>query len=137
MKKIVLFLLASCVYLVYAQEIVKPAPWLNKKTTPAKLMVDGKPFLVLGGELGNSTASSQEVMRSVWPHLEAMQLNTVLVPVYWELMEPVEGQFDFTLIDDHIRQARTHHMKIVFLWFGTWKNSMSCYAPAWIKTNAA
>jgi beta-galactosidase GanA len=115
----------------------KPAPYLNRKTTPAQLVVDGKPFLVLGGELGNSTASSVETMRSVWPHLQAMQLNTVLVPVYWELMEPRENVFDFTLIDDHIQQARKHNLKIVFLWFGTWKNSMSCYAPAWVKTNAA
>lgn len=132
MKKIVLLLLASYACSLYAQ----PAPWLNKKTVPAQLMVDGKPFLILGGELGNSTASSKKVMQSVWSHLKAMQLNTVLVPVYWELMEPTEGKFDFTLVDDHIQQARTQHLKIVFLWFGTWKNSMSCYVPTWVKTNA-
>ena len=27
-------------------------------------------------------------------------------------------------------------MKLVLLWFGAWKNSMSCYAPDWIKTSS-
>jgi beta-galactosidase GanA len=98
-------------------------------------LVDGKPFFVLGGELGNSTASSTAYMQPVWPKLKAMHLNTVIAPVYWELMEPTEGKFDFTLVDDLLRDARKHQMKLVLLWFGAWKNSMSCYAPAWVKTD--
>ena len=74
-------------------------------------------------------------MKPVWPKLVKMNLNTVLAPVYWELVEPQEGQLDFTLVDDLISNARAHNMKLVLLWFGTWKNSMSCYVPAWIKTN--
>lgn len=64
-----------------------------------------------------------------------MGLNTVLVPAYWDLLEPVEGHFDFTLTDKVLEQARKYNLKVVFLWFGTWKNSMSCYAPLWFKEN--
>src|SRR5262249_2887642 len=79
-------------------------PHLSKQGAATQLIVDGKPFLVLGGELGNSSSSSLEYMRPVWPKLVALNLNTVLAPVYWELIEPVEGKFDFTLVDGLIRK---------------------------------
>ena len=101
-------------------------PRLVKNGPVTQLLVDDKPFLVLGGELGNSTASSTAYMQPVWPKLKAMHLNTVIAPVYWELMEPQEGKFDFTLVDDLLRDARKHQLKLVLLWFGAWKNSMSC-----------
>ncbi len=110
-------------------------PHLRKQGAATQLIVDGKPFLVLGGELGNSSSSSLEYMRPIWPKLVALNLNTVLVPVYWELIEPAEGKFDFTLVDDLIEEARKHGLRLVPLWFASWKNSMSCYAPAWVKTN--
>jgi beta-galactosidase GanA len=98
-------------------------------------MVDDKPFLVLAGELGNSTSSNLEYMRPVWPKLTSLKLNTVLIPIYWELLEPAEGKFDFTLIDGLIQEARKNKLKLIPLWFASWKNSMSCYAPAWVKTD--
>jgi hypothetical protein len=110
-------------------------PRLVKNGNITQLLVDNKPFLVLGGELGNSSASSNEYMRPIWPKLKQMNLNTVIAPVYWELIEPTEGQFDFSLVDSLIKNARLFNMKLVLLWFGAWKNSMSCYAPAWVKTN--
>jgi beta-galactosidase GanA len=113
----------------------QPAPTLRKQGTATQLIVDGKPFLVLAGELGNSTSSNAGYMRPIWPKLAALNLNTVLVPVYWELIEPTEGKFDFTLVDELIRDARKQKLRIVPLWFASWKNSMSCYAPAWVKTN--
>lgn len=88
---------------------------------------------ILGGELSNSAATSVEDIDEVMPRMKTLGLNTVLVPAYWELMEPVEGKFDFTLIDRTILQARKLQLKVVFLWFGAWKNSMSCYAPSWFK----
>ncbi len=100
-----------------------------------QLLVNGTPFLILGGELGNSSASSMDYVRPHLQYLQQMHLNTILVPVYWELMEPEENKFDFDLIDNIVTDARKHGLKIVFLWFGTWKNSMSCYAPLWMKTN--
>jgi hypothetical protein len=93
------------------------------------------PYLLLGGELGNSSASSPEDIARIFPKLQRMGLNTVLVPAYWELTEPVEGQYNFTLTDQVLAQARQHQLKVVFLWFGAWKNSMSCYAPAWVKAD--
>ena len=89
--------------------------------------------LILGGELSNSAATSVDDIDEVMPRMKALGLNTVLVPAYWELLEPEEGKFDFTLIDRTVRQAREQQLKVVFLWFGAWKNSMSCYAPLWFK----
>ena len=100
-----------------------------------QLIVDGKPCLILGGELGNSSSSSLAYMRPIWPKLAALNLNTVLVPVYWELIEPAEGKFDFTLVDGMIEEARKHKLRLVPVWFASWKNSLSCYAPPWVKTN--
>ena len=91
------------------------------------------PCPILGGELSNSAATSVADIDEVLPRMKALGLNSVLVPVYWELMEPEEGRFDFTLIDRTIDVARRERLHIIFLWFGVWKNSMSCYAPAWFK----
>jgi len=110
-------------------------PHLQKHGTATQLIVHGKPFLMIGGELGNSSASDLSYLKPIWPKLVQMHLNTVLVPVYWELIEPEEGEFNFTLIDSIIYSARQQNLKLVLLWFGTWENSMSCYAPLWVKTN--
>ena len=88
---------------------------------------------ILGGELSNSAATSVEDIDEVMPRMRALGLNTVLVPAYWEFVEPQEGKFDFTLIDRTIDVARREQLQVVFLWFGAWKNSMSCYAPGWFK----
>jgi len=110
-------------------------PYLQKQGSATQLIVDQAPFLVLGGELGNSSAASVEDIERIFPKLRRMGLNTVLVPAYWDLTEPMEGIYDFTLTDKVIRQARENHLKVIFLWFGAWKNSMSCYAPLWLKEN--
>ena len=109
-------------------------PHLRRQGTATQLVVDGQPFLIRGGELGNSTSSNLEYMRPIWPKLVKLNLNTVVVPVYWELIEPTEGKFDFSLVDGLIQEARKHQLRLVPLWFASWKNSMSCYAPAWVKT---
>ena len=108
-------------------------PHLSKQGTAVQLVVQGKPFLILGGELGNSTASSLEYLQPDWEKFKGLHLNTILAPVYWELIEPQEGTFDFSLVDGLIRDARTHDIRLVLLWFGSWKNSMSCYVPPWVK----
>ncbi|MGN0920912.1 MAG: DUF5597 domain-containing protein [Cellvibrio sp.] len=101
------------------------------------LKINNKPFLIRGGELDNSSASSMEYMAPIWPKMQAMHLNTLLVPLYWEQIEPAEGKFDFGPVDALIKDARRHDMKLVFLWFGSWKNSMSSYTPNWVKRDPA
>jgi hypothetical protein len=108
-------------------------PHLTKQGKTTQLIVDDKPFLILGGELGNSSFTSLEYMKPIWPKLKTMNMNTVLVPVYWELIEPAEGNFDFKLYDKLINEARKNDLKLVLLWFGSWKNSMSSHAPSWVK----
>jgi beta-galactosidase GanA len=109
-------------------------PHLAKQGTATQLIVDGAPFLILGGEIGNSSGEA-DYLRPFWPTLQALNLNTLLAPVYWDLAEPGEGQFDFAQVDQLIRDARAHQTRLVLLWFASWKNSMSCYAPAWVKTD--
>lgn len=100
------------------------------------LMVDGRPFLVLGGEVHNSSASSLDYMaREVWPSVRNLNLNTLIVPVSWELLEPEPGRFDFTIPDGLIEQARREGVKLVLLWFGLWKNGISSYVPGWMKAD--
>jgi beta-galactosidase GanA len=110
-------------------------PHLQKKGNKTQLIVNEKPLVVLGGELGNSSATTMESMESIWTKLKDMNLNTVLTPIYWELIEKEEGKFDFSLVDDLILRARKENLKLIFLWFGSWKNSMSSHAPAWVKLN--
>jgi beta-galactosidase GanA len=110
-------------------------PHIQKQGNATQLVVDGKPFLMLAGELGNSAASSVDNMKPIWPRLAECNLNTVLMPVYWDLIEPQEGKFDFTLIDGLIRDARRNDLRLVVLWFASWKNSMACYAPYWVKAD--
>ncbi|HUQ10863.1 MAG TPA: DUF5597 domain-containing protein [Steroidobacteraceae bacterium] len=109
------------------------APHLERHGGTKQLLVHDRPWLILGGELGNSSASRAGYLKPHWPRLAAMNLNTVLAPVYWELIEPGEGEFDWSSVDALLRDARANDLKMVVLWFGAWKNSMSTYVPSWVK----
>jgi beta-galactosidase GanA len=128
--------LAALIFVVAASCASAAPPRMEKHGDTQQLIVGGKPFLILGGELGNSSASSAEYMKPHWPRLKAMHLNTVLAPVYWELIEPGAGKYDWSTLDAMLREARAHDLKLVLLWFGAWKNSMSTYAPAWVKRDS-
>lgn len=129
MNKRNIFLSLALAAVLQGQAVVK----LTHKGSDYRLTVNDESMLILGGELSNSAATSVADIDSVMPRMQKLGLNTVFVPAYWELLEPVEGTFDFTLVDEIIHQARQHHLKVVLLWFGAWKNSMSCYAPEWFK----
>lgn len=113
------------------------APRLEAQGTAQRLIVQGQPMLVLGGELGNSSASSAPYMAPHWARLKHMHLNTVLAPVSWELIEPSEGRFVWDSVDALLQGARANNLHLVLLWFGAWKNSMSTYVPAWVKRDQA
>lgn len=97
------------------------------------LFVDGKPYYAVAGEVHNSDSSSPEYMEKIWKIADDLGLNTLLLPVTWELTEPEEGNFDFSIPDALIHQARQWRKRIIFLWFGSWKNAEMMYAPAWVK----
>ncbi len=124
---------AAALVLAAAAFAQRDLPRLEKRGAATQLIVDGKPFLILGGELGNNTATTLENARPVWPRLAAMNLNTALVALSWAQIEPQEGRFDWTLVDGLIRDARQANLRLVFLWFGSWKNTWSSYAPDWVK----
>jgi len=108
-------------------------PHLKKQGTATQLIVDGKPFLMLGGELSNSSGTSPEYMKPLWSNLADAHVNTVLAGVSWNQIEPRPGKFDFSALDGLVRDARLHNLRLVLLWFGSWKNSWSSYPPDWVK----
>ena len=112
-----------------------PLPEIRKNGRVKQLFVDNKPFIMLSGELHNSSASSIEYMKPIWENLSALHLNTVIGTVSWELTEPAEGRFDFSLADAQITEARRRNMRLVLIWFGTYKTAHSSYVPVWVKTD--
>ena len=114
---------------------VSSIPHLATRGTATQLIVDGKPFLVLGGELHNSSSSSLDYMRPILAKFAAGHLNTVLAAVGWDVIEPEEGKFDFSLVDGAIQEARRQNLRLMLLWFGSWKNGVSTYPPVWVKTD--
>jgi len=128
-KHIIGLLLLSISVCLQAQNL----PFLKKQGTATQLIVEGKPFIMLAGELHNSSCSTVEYMNPIWANMKAKNLNTVIATVSWELIEPVEGRFDFTLVDAMIEGARKEDLKLVVIWFASWKNGGSTYIPSWVK----
>lgn len=108
-------------------------PCITEKGNQKVLLVDGKPFIMLAGEVHNSDSSSPAYMEQIWKIAEELGMNSLLLPVTWEMVEPVEGEFHFEVLDQLIDQAREHGMKIGLLWFGSFKNAECMYAPEWVK----
>ena len=126
-----LILLTLCCVGAAASEV--PLPALENHNGHVQLLVDSKPFLILGGQVNNSTPSDDAQLERELAALETIQANTAFVPVYWELLEPCEGTFDFALVDRAIAKAREHHLRLVLLWLGAWKNGAMHCAPEWVK----
>jgi beta-galactosidase GanA len=130
----VLFLLAMPFASLSVQgQSAPPIPRLEKTGSQYHFLVDGKAFLMLGGQAHNSSASNPRDLEPVWNSLVGIHANTAEVPLYWELIELQPGQFDFHLVDAAIEGARAHNLRLVFLWFASWKNGEMHYTPEWVK----
>jgi len=129
----ILFVITSL--MVSAQVKEMPVPRIIEKDGRHALVVDGKPFLILGGQAHNSSGWTG-MMAPVWQAIEAMHANTLEVPIYWEQIEAQPGKYDFSLVDMLLQQGREHKVHLVFLWFSTWKNGSNHYMPAWMKLDA-
>ena len=115
-----------------AQVKEHPIPRLVENDGRYALLVDGAPFLMLGAQSNNSS-DWPATLPKVWPAIEYLHANTLETPIYWEQFEPKQGQFDYSQVDTILAQAREHHVHLVLLWFGTWKNGSQHYMPEWMK----
>jgi beta-galactosidase GanA len=111
-----------------------PLPHLIAKDGKHALMVDGAPFLMLGAQTNNSS-NYPAMLPKVWPVIHQLHANTLEIPVAWEQVESQEGRFDFSWVDTLLAQARQNDVRLVLLWFGTWKNTNPQYAPEWVKND--
>ncbi len=129
-------LLSVIAAVVFAASVAtaQDLPRLEKKDDRFALLVDSKPYLILGAQINNSS-SWPSALPNAWKAAEALHINTVEAPVYWEQMEPAPGSFDFSTVDLLVRQAREHNLHLILLWFGTWKNGQNHYVPEWVKSD--
>lgn len=132
MKKTSLLAAALACLLTVQAASAAEAPRLVSQNGRHALLVDGKPFLILGAQAHNSS-NYPAALQPVWAAANDLKANTVLMPVAWEQVEPVEGRFDFSFVDILVKQARQQKKKLVILWFGTWKNTSAQYTPEWVK----
>lgn len=104
-------------------------PHLAENENSKQLMVNGRPFLMRAGELQNSSLTSAEYMEPVWQKMVDTNINTLLGCVTWEMVEPQEGTFEFSVLDEIILAAREYSMHLVLLWFGSFKNGKTLCGP--------
>ncbi|MFL6633716.1 MAG: beta-galactosidase [Massilia sp.] len=120
----------SCLIVIHA--CAAPMPQLVQKSGKFALMVNGAPYLLLGGQANNSN-NYPAMLPQVWPAIKDMKANTLVMPISWEQIEPIEGKFDFSFVDVLVNQARENKVRLGLLWFGTWKNTSAGYTPTWVK----
>lgn len=137
MRRLVFPFLILCLVasVAFGQRATIPMPVLVTKNGRHQLMVDGKPYFILGGQIHNSSTWAA-TMPGVWTAARQLHLNTLEAPLYWESIEPIENKFDFSSIDMLLTQARQNKVRLVLLWFATWKNGSNHYVPTWMKKDA-
>jgi beta-galactosidase GanA len=135
-KIALIFVLASLTFsMLKGQPSNSTMPQIIEKNGRHALLVNGKPFLMLGGQAHNSS-SWPRMLPQVWSAIKAMHANTLEIPIYWEQIEALPGKYDFSMVDTLLIQARNNKVHLVILWFGTWKNGSNHYMPEWMKREA-
>ena len=129
MRTLVYSVVSACLAAALCAE---PLPRIVQKSGKQTLLVDDRPYIVLGAQLGNSSGWPS-ALEDAWPQLKQLNINTAEVPVYWETIEPQPGQYNFELVDQIIQGARENKLRLILLWFATWKNGVMDYAPPWVK----
>ncbi|WP_455639142.1 GH35 family beta-galactosidase [Parabacteroides sp.] len=127
---VIVWVMLVCISFLSAQSKL---PKIEEYNGVNQLIVNDMPYVMLSGELHNSSSSSLKYMEPIWDKLKQMHLNTIIATVSWELFEPEEGKYDYTLVEGLIKEARKNDFKLVLIWFATWKNASSPYVPAWVK----
>ena len=126
-------LIAACT----SQPADTEMPHLARRDGMTKLIVDGRPFICVAGEVSNTASSDYETMKKTISRLAKANLNTILTVVSWDLVEPEEGKYDFSMIDYQIEAARAENVRLIILWFASWKNGLSHFIPEWVKADQA
>jgi beta-galactosidase GanA len=134
MAKMLRTVLAVIALLLPALASAAELPRIESRGGKHALIVDGAPFLMLAGQAHNSS-NYPAVLPKVWPVMKQLHANTLEIPVAWEQIEPIEGRFDFSYLDTLLREARANDLRLVLLWFGTWKNTGPAYTPEWVKSD--
>jgi len=73
--------------------------------------VNGKPFFPLGGQSTNSSGYNEKESERAFEVIKLMHGNTLEIPVYWDIVEPEEGKFDFTMVDKLLASSRRFDVK--------------------------
>ena len=84
----------------------------------------GSRFFTIGAQAHNSSGYALEELEPVWRACRLMEVNTCAIAVSWERFEPREGVYDKEIVRSIIRACRGHGLKLVLLWFGTWKTGI-------------
>ena len=114
---------------------VSAIPHLEKRGLATQLIVDGRPFLVLGAEPPTSAPSNLVYLKYMMQVMAETHQNTGAMAIGWNWVEPQKGKFDFKILDAMIEDAAQIDQRICLVWFGSWKNGVSGFAPAWVKAD--
>jgi hypothetical protein len=106
---------------------------LKKLNGHTALYVDNNPFIILGLQLDCDSCYDSSTIDDLMKQIGVLGGNTAACLLYWRLIEPEEGQYDFSILESMIESAKRYDLRIVLVWFGSYKNACTHYAPDWFQ----